>query len=144
MHYRNLLTAFIFILLAAGFAHADLNSFLTNVNVSAEADFGGFKAQLGAHFGAAAPAVDLVLRSVERPAEAAVVLWLGEQTGKPVETVVQAYRAQKGQGWGAIAQSLGIKPGSAEFHALKQGNLGWQPENKGGKGNGKEKGKGKK
>lgn len=144
MHYRNLLTACIFVLLAAGLAHADLSSFLKSVNVSAEADFGGFKAQLGAQFGVPAPAVEIALHAVETPAEAAVVLWLGEQTGKPIETVVQTYQAQKGQGWGAIAQSLGIKPGSAEFHALKEGNLGWQPKNQGGKGNGKDKGKGKK
>ena len=29
----------------------------------------------------------------------------------------------RGQGWGVIAQRMGIKPGSAEFHALK-GHLG--------------------
>jgi hypothetical protein len=58
-----------------------------------------------------------------------------------METVVEIYRKQKGQGWGAVAQSLGIKPGSADFHALKQGNLDWRPEQNAAKGAGKGKGK---
>ena len=33
------------------------------------------------------------------------------------------YEQDRGQGWGVIAKRMGIKPGSAEFHALK-GNVG--------------------
>jgi hypothetical protein len=35
--------------------------------------------------------------------------------------VVDMYEADRGVGWGAIAQRLGIKPGSPEFHRLKKG-----------------------
>jgi len=44
------------------------------------------------------------------------------------------YQIHQGKGWGAIPKSLGIKPGSKEFHALKKGDLD------GGKGKGKGKG----
>ncbi len=121
----KLLAALMFVLLTAGLAHADLNLFIRDVNISAGADIGGYKADLGVRFGTSGPAVDLVLRSVDSPAEAFLVLWLGERTGRPVEVVLREYRSGKGQGWGEIAKSLGIKPGSADFHALRQGNLGW-------------------
>jgi hypothetical protein len=35
--------------------------------------------------------------------------------------VLKEYKTSKGKGWGVIAKSLGIKPGSAEFQALKNG-----------------------
>jgi len=40
---------------------------------------------------------------------------------KPVDVVVKEYKASKGKGWGVIAKNLGIKPGSKEFRALKNG-----------------------
>lgn len=41
--------------------------------------------------------------------------------GRPCRYVVDQYEANRGQGWGVVAQRLGIKPGSAEFHRLKKG-----------------------
>ena len=142
---RRLLTTFALVLLTAGAAHADLDVYLRNLSVSAEADLGGFRTQVGAHFGASGPQLDLAFRSVDRPADVAVCLWLAQQSRQPVEVVLREYRSHKGQGWGTLAQSLGIKPGSAAFKALKQGDLGWQPAGAAGgsdknKGNGKKKG----
>jgi hypothetical protein len=42
---------------------------------------------------------------------------------RPLGDVTREYENNKGQGWGVIAQRMGIKPGSAEFHALK-GQMG--------------------
>ena len=42
---------------------------------------------------------------------------------RPLLDVTREYDNNKGQGWGVIAQRMGIKPGSAEFHALK-GQMG--------------------
>ena len=42
---------------------------------------------------------------------------------QPTDRVLREYRTSKGKGWGVIAQSLGIKPGSAEFHALNGQDL---------------------
>ena len=56
-----------------------------------------------------------------------------------VDKVVEVYALHKGKGWGVISKELGIKPGSREFHALKD-----NAKNKGkksGKANGKSKGK---
>lgn len=41
--------------------------------------------------------------------------------GRPCRYVVQEYERDHGQGWGALAKRMGIKPGSPEFHRLKQG-----------------------
>ncbi|MDQ3617304.1 MAG: hypothetical protein M3374_01020 [Pseudomonadota bacterium] len=40
---------------------------------------------------------------------------------RPCRHVVQEWERDHGQGWGVVAQRLGIKPGSAEFHRLKRG-----------------------
>ncbi|MFC1533202.1 BON domain-containing protein [Thermodesulfobacteriota bacterium] len=42
-------------------------------------------------------------------------------TNKPIDEVVDEYKANKDKGWGVIAKRLGIKSGSKEFHALKKG-----------------------
>lgn len=44
---------------------------------------------------------------------------LAYQMHRPCGDVVKQYESNRGQGWGVIAQRMGIKPGSAQFHALK-------------------------
>lgn len=126
--------AIFFVLFAAGFAHADLNATIRDLNISAEGNIGGFKTEVGAWFGVSGSHLEMVLRSVDSPADAAIVLWIGECAGVPVQKVLQIYRDRKGQGWGEVAKSLGIKPGSAAFHAMKEGNLAWRPGNTGDRG----------
>jgi hypothetical protein len=109
--------------LAAAPARADLNSFLGSLNIEAQADLPGFQVKLGTQFGIPLPQVQTVVRTVEKPADAFMVLQLGQMASKPPEAVIQTYQAHRSKGWGAMAQELGIKPGSAEFHALKSGNL---------------------
>lgn len=46
---------------------------------------------------------------------------LASVLGRPCRYVVDYYDSNRGQGWGVVAQRLGIKPGSAEFHRLKKG-----------------------
>jgi hypothetical protein len=62
-----------------------------------------------------------VLSNFDNPADAYIVLRLGEMSGKPPSQIYRKYKQNKGKGWGALAKSLGIKPGSEEFHALKRG-----------------------
>ncbi len=57
---------------------------------------------------------------------------LGYMTRTPYEKVVQVYQGDRGKGWGVIAKSLGIKPGSPEFHALKRGDFVFNGEPDGG------------
>jgi hypothetical protein len=115
---------------------------ISDFNIRAEADSSGFKARLAARFNIGDVQINAVLSNVEKPADAYLVLRLGEMSGKPTDYVVEQYRSGKGKGWGALARSLGIKPGSKEFHALKRGNDLYN-DNDRGKGNGQGRGRGK-
>ncbi len=108
-------------------------------NIRAEADPSGFKARLAARFKIGNTVINAVLNNVERPADAYIVLRLGEMSAKPTDYIIERYKSGKGKGWGALAQSLGIKPGSKEFHALKRGNDLYDDDKRG---NGKSKAKG--
>jgi hypothetical protein len=46
---------------------------------------------------------------------------LAKLVGRPCRYVVEIWERDHGQGWGAIAKRLGIKPGSPQFHQLKRG-----------------------
>ena len=111
-------------------------------NIRAEADPSGFRVRLAARFKIGDTQINAVVSSVERPADAYMVLRLGEMSAKQTDYVIEKYRSGKGKGWGALAKSLGIKPGSKEFHALKRGNDIYD-DNDRGKGKGKGKGKGR-
>lgn len=117
-------------------------------NLRAEADLSGFRARLAARFKIGDAQINAVLSNVERPVDAYMVLRLGEMSAKPADYVVEKYKSGKGKGWGALAQSLGIKPGSKEFHALKRGTDFYDDKDKGKKDRDKDrdrdKGKGKK
>lgn len=137
---RKIIMVLTLLLLSSSFAYADLDLYLEHLAVSAQADFGDFRAQVGAHFGASDRDLDMVFRGVYEPADAVLCLWLGQQSHRPYDVVMREYSANRKKGWGALAQSLGIKPGSAEFKALKAGNLGWEPAKRSGHGEG-DKGK---
>ena len=93
-----------------------------DLNIRAEADPSGFRAQLSTRFKIGDAQVNVVLGNVDRPADAYMVLRLGEMSSKSTEYVLGKYSADKNKGWGVLAKNLGIKPGSKEFHALKQGS----------------------
>ncbi len=124
-----------------------LEDFLANVNIQARADLPGFSAKISTQFGVPAPKVQAIIQTVQEPADAFMIFQLGQMTGKQPDKVMNVYTPNKKKGWGAIAKELGIKPGSAEFHALKSGNLHFtgQPDesdNPRGKGKNKKHGRG--
>jgi tRNA nucleotidyltransferase/poly(A) polymerase len=121
-------------------ADTGFDAILSGLNVEAQTDFAGFVGKLSARFGQAQDKVEAVIKSVEKPADAYMALKVAETVKKPVDEVVKEYTANKDKGWGQIARNLGIKPGSKEFKALKQSDLGGKGK---GKGQGKEKGQGK-
>ncbi|MBW2503712.1 MAG: hypothetical protein JRE16_03980 [Deltaproteobacteria bacterium] len=106
-----------------GTAHADLDLYIEKLNVSARADLGNYKAKLGVRFEISNSQLEILFKSVETPAEVAVLLWLGEESRTPIDSVLNVYHHHKTDGWGSMAKRLGIKPGSPAFHALKRGNL---------------------
>lgn len=125
----------------------DLDGFLKSLNIQARGDLNGFSARVAAQFQIGDLQVKAVLNKVDDPADAFMIFQLGHMTRQPVERIYEVYQAHKGKGWGQIAKALGIKPGSAEFHALKRGDFRLhggrseegEPErgNKHGKGRGK-------
>jgi hypothetical protein len=104
----------------------ELDSFLGEIDVRASVDIGAFRADLSATFGVSSGEVDGLFEIFDRPADVYITLRIGELSHVPIKRVVDQYRGNKGQGWGVIAKNLGIKPGSAEFHALKKGRLSGQ------------------
>ncbi|MDA8428133.1 MAG: hypothetical protein M0T70_02650 [Geobacteraceae bacterium] len=135
----------LFIFTGAAIAGGGLDGFLKSLNIQAQADMNGFSAKLSAQFGVPELQVRTVISTVREPSDAFMCLQLGQWTQKPTEQVVTVYKANQGRGWGVIAKSMGIKPGSAEFHALKSGNLTFngQPAGEQGGKPGKGKGRGK-
>lgn len=127
-----------------------LDGDLNRINVEAKADFGKFRAEMGTSYNIAESKIDYYHAELRmEPADIYFALEVSSVTRRPVDDIIRVYSDNQGNGWGQIAQQLGIKPGSAEFHALKgkvknkaeKGGKG--KEKQGPKGN-KEKGKGKK
>ncbi len=110
---------------------------LDDLNVEAQLDPSGFRGRLSGRFKIGDAEISAVLSNVENPADAYMVFKLGEMSNRPTEIVIEEYRTNKGRGWGRLAKSLGIKPGSREFHALKRGH------DLNGKKKGKDKSRGK-
>ena len=140
---QNLLAIASFILLpltatAGGFDWID------KLNVSAEADASGYQVTLASRFHIGDMEVNAVISNTDKPADAYMVLRLGELADRPVEDVLKVYKSNRNRGWGVMAKQLGIKPGSREFHELKRGhdldNVGGRHGKSAGKGEGKGKG----
>ncbi len=110
------------LLIASSIATAGDFDWIKDLNIQAEADPSEFRVRLGARFKIGNVEINTVLSNVEKPADAYMVLRLGEMSKQPMDYVIGQYRSSKGKGWGALAKSLGIKPGSREFHALKDGH----------------------
>jgi hypothetical protein len=111
------------ILLAASTtaAAADFD-WIKDFNFQAQADPSGFRAGLATRFKIGDAQISAVIGNVPHPSDAYMVFRLGEMSRQPPERALDVYKKSKGKGWGAMAQDLGIKPGSADFHALKKGH----------------------
>lgn len=118
--HKMLFVSFIAFLLVSSEAVAGDFDWIKDLNIKAEADSSGFRARLAARFKIGNAEVKAVISNVEKPADAYMVLRLGEMSNQPTEKVIERYKSGKGKGWGVLAKSLGIKPGSKEFHALKR------------------------
>lgn len=120
---------------------------LNQINVSANADFGKFKADMSAGYNISENKIDYYHAELNMaPSDIYFALEMSKVCRRPVEDVVEVYKVKQSRGWGEIAKELGIKPGSDEFHALKNKAVKKSAKYKGSKtekGN-KPKGQGKK
>ncbi len=139
--------ALIMIFCFSAVASAGDFDWMNQLNITAKADPSGFKARLETRFRLGDARISAVIGNLPNPADAYMVMRLGEMSNLPPEKVAEKYKSGK-KGWGAFAKSIGIKPGSKEFHALKRGHDlsgyggAYAQEGKGkGKGKGKNKNK---
>ena len=117
---------------------ADLNS----INVDADLNFGAFRTQLSVSYNVTEKKIQYMKGSLGmKSGEIYLALEISKLSRRSIDDIIVIYKKHKGKGWGYIAKQAGIKPGSAEFHQLK--NNASSKKNKG-KGRGKGKGKGKK
>lgn len=133
-----LLAALLGLMLPAAALASDLTDFVRKLDAKAREDLKGFKASLHAEFPVPGGTIELALSNADSPADAYMMLKVGQVSGQPFGRVLDVYKANRNKGWGYIAKQMGIKPGSAEFHALKGGPSG-KSKGKKGKGKGKKR-----
>jgi hypothetical protein len=133
------------VLFVSSVASAADFDWIKDFNLQVQADPSGFKTRLGSRFQIGDVEIETVLGNVDQPADAYMLFRLGEMSNQPIARVMEVYKAQKGKGWGSLAQSLGIKPGSKDFKGLKQGqDLYVNRDSDKGRPQGKSKGSGRK
>ena len=98
---------------------AKLDAFLVGINDDAKKDPVVFTKDMSTTYKVPETQVKTMSESGMKSGDIFMVLETAKITKKPVDEVVKVYKANKDKGWGAISKELGIKPGSAEFKALK-------------------------
>ena len=120
-------TIFLVLMLVSGIAlgqeyksgDVELDASLKLVNTDANKDLPAFKLNLTKTFGVTMPQVETCFKIGMNAGDAYMAFQVANIARRPIEQVITVYRSSKSKGWGAMAKELGIKPGSAEFHALK-------------------------
>lgn len=97
----------------------EMDASLKIVNTDGNRDLPAFKLNLTQTFNVPMPKVEAVFRVGMSPGDALMAFQISSITRRPIEDVITVYKKSKSKGWGAMAKEMGIKPGSAEFHALK-------------------------
>ena len=127
---------------------AEIDAGMKGINAFAKENLKEFTRRTGEKFGVSVAVVDALLRDRKMsPADAHMTLNVATIAHRSVDEVADAYERDRDKGWGVIAKEMGIKPGSAEFHALKansRGDVSKGKKSKKGKTRKKGKDKGKK
>ena len=98
-----------------------LDTALGSMNMDARGNISAFVNEMSVAYGTPKSQIEaMVGKRRMDPADAYMALEVGKRTGRSLDDVLESYEKNKGKGWGAIAQEMGIKPGSKEFHALKE------------------------
>lgn len=102
-----------------GTGDATLDSHLKSISAEAKKDLATFKANLVTTYGTTNDKVNSFFTAGMDPGDVVMAYEVMKITKKPSTEVIRVYKASKSKGWGVMAKELGIKPGSKEFHALK-------------------------
>lgn len=139
---KTMLFGLLLSVFAAGAMAGDFD-WVKDISLQAKADPDGVKLLIASQLDIAGADVDLVWSNSDDAGDAAAVLAIADASGRPAQEVLQHYSAQQGRGWGQLARSMGIKPGSNAFHRLKSGYYGPHDQARGDANPGNGKGKGK-
>ncbi|TSJ45852.1 hypothetical protein [Fluviicola chungangensis] len=142
-------TIFLALILVSGVAlgqdyrsgDVELDASLKIVNNDANKDLTFFKANLAKTFNVGLPKVETCFKVGMNAGDVFMAFQISNIAKRPIEDVISVYKTSKSKGWGAMAKELGIKPGSAEFHALKGKAKDKSKGNSGAKSNGNGNGK---
>jgi len=100
--------------------NSQLDSDLMAINASASADPGSFKADMKLSYNLSEQQFDYMNVTLHMaPGEVYLALEISRIAKISVDDVLSHYKSNKSKGWGYIANQAGIKPGSEEFHQLK-------------------------
>ncbi|MCW3785334.1 hypothetical protein [Plebeiibacterium sediminum] len=117
-----------------------LDTDLNEINARANLDFGAFKTDLSISYDISEKKIEFMHGSLSMsPGDIYVALEISKISKTPIDRVINVYKSHKEHGWGNIAKELGIKPGSPEFHQLKNNS---KKMNKNNRGKGPKKGNG--
>lgn len=98
---------------------ATMDANLKSINVEANKDLATFKANVVTTYATTLDKVNSFFTAGMNAGDVIMAFEIIKVTKKPTTDVIKVYKASKSKGWGAMAKELGIKPGSKEFHALK-------------------------
>lgn len=102
-----------------------LDATLEKINIEAKADPDGFIKQLSLRHNIPEQEIRQAQETYDlRAGDLLMATALAKASQRPVLSVAEEYKKNQGKGWGVMAKELGIKPGSREFHELKNGAQG--------------------
>ncbi len=97
-----------------------LNNFALSIHKKAAADIEEFHEKLMRIKEPPQPKIHEMLAAGIPPADVFMIVHISVFSGKPLSSVRGEYERSKGEGWGVIAEKMGIKPGSTAFRNLKE------------------------
>lgn len=98
----------------------NLDSDKNTIDANAKVNIGKFKTEIGARYDLTEKKFEILFGKFKLSAgDIVIAAEISKSTGKDIENIADHYSKNRERGWGNLAKSLGIKPGSSEFHALK-------------------------
>jgi len=93
---------------------------LNLINTQARSNLSSFRADMKVSYNVSEKKLDYMgVNLGMAPGEMYLAFEISRIARVSLDDVLTVYRKHKSKGWGVIAKQLGIKPGSAEFHQLK-------------------------
>lgn len=100
--------------------NVQLDSDLNIINTQSRTDLSSFRSDMKLSYNVSEKKFDYMSVNLHMlPGEIYLSLEISRIAKVSLDEVLTVYKKHKSKGWGVIAKQLGIKPGSAEFHQLK-------------------------